>query len=80
MARGGRTRQIVNLVDLQKDRQRHVVTNQLEVGPVEQMHEVRFLAGEEVVEADDVVLLFDQPFAQVRAEKTGATSYQNPFQ
>ena len=30
------------------------------------------LAGEEVVEADDVVPLRDQPVAQVRAEEAGA--------
>ena len=47
----------------------HVVPQQLEIRPVEQMGDVGLLAGEEIVEANDVVSLIDQPLAQMRAEK-----------
>ena len=80
VARRGGAGQVVDLVDLQQDRQRHVVANQLEVRPAEQMGDVRLLAGEEVVEADHVVPLLDQPLAEVRAEKAGAAGDQNAFQ
>ena len=53
--------------------------DQLEVRPAEQVGDVGLLAGEEVVEADDVVPLLDQPLAEVRAEEAGAAGDQNAF-
>ena len=38
------------------------------------------LAGEEVVQADHVVPLLDQPLAEVRAEKAGPAGHQNSFE
>ncbi len=66
--RGG-TGEIVDLIDFQEDRQRHVVADQLEVRTWQQVGDVRLLAGEEVVEADHVVPAFQQPFAKMNAEK-----------
>ncbi len=57
----------------------HVVPEQLEIRPIEQMDDVRLLAREEVVEADDVVPFRDQPFAEVGAEKAGAAGDKNPL-
>ena len=79
MARRGGTGQIVDLVDLQEDRQRNVVADQLEVGAAEQVGDVRLLAGEEVVQADDVVPALEQPLAEMGAEKAGPAGDQNPF-
>ena len=53
---------------------------QLEIRPVEQMRDVGLLAGEEIVEADDVVSLLDQPLAQMRAQKAGPAGHQNAFE
>ena len=53
--------------------------DQLEVRPAQQVGDVRLLAGEEVVEADHVVPLVDQPLAQVRAQKPGPAGDQNAF-
>jgi hypothetical protein len=36
------------------------------------MRDVRFLAGEKVIDADNVVPVVDEPLAEVRAQKTGA--------
>ena len=55
VARRGGAGQIVDLVDLEEDRHRHVVADQLEVRPAEQVGDVRLLAGEEIVQADHVV-------------------------
>ena len=74
---GGRTSHVVDLVDLQKDRQRDVVPNQLKVRFAQQMRDVRLLAGEEIVQADHVVAHRDQPFAEVGAQKTGAAGDKN---
>ena len=65
VAWSGGAGQVVDFIDFQEDRQRHVVTDQLEVGTVQQVRDIRLLAGEEVVQADYVVAAFDQPFAEV---------------
>ncbi len=44
------------------------------------MLDIRFLAGKEVIQADDVVAFRDQPLAQMRAEKSCSTRYEGtPF-
>jgi hypothetical protein len=43
---------------------------------VEQMEEVFTPACEKVIEADDLVPLANQTFAQMRAQKTRTTSYK----
>ena len=77
MAGGRRTGEIVDFVDFQPDRQGDVVADQFEVRPRQEMYDVRLLAGEEIVQADDVVPVGDQPFAEVRAEKPGPAGDQN---
>ena len=72
-----RTGEIVDLVDLQIDRERHVVADELEALVIEQMLDIAPGAGEEIVEADDFRALRQQALAQMRAEKTGATGHQN---
>lgn len=47
------------------------MAHQLEVWVIEQMQDVVFGAGEEVVQADDIVAVVQQSFAQVRAEEAG---------
>jgi hypothetical protein len=48
------------------------MAHQLEVRVFQQVCDVVFGAGEEVVQADDIVAVVQQAFAQVRAEETGA--------
>jgi hypothetical protein len=74
----GRSRagEIVDLVDLQIDRECHVVADKLEALVINQMLYVASGAGEEVVEADDLRALSQQAFAEVRAQKTGPTGHQ----
>ncbi len=43
------------------------------------MENVVFAAGEEIVEADDIVSLREETFAEMRSEKTGAAGDENPF-
>ena len=79
VAGSGGASQVVDFVDFQPDRMDHVVREQFEIRPVEQMRDVRLLAGEEVVEADHVVSLLDQPLAQVRAQEAGPAGHQDPL-
>ena len=77
MARRGGASQVVDFVDLQQNRLCDVVADQLEVRAVEQMGDVRLLAGEKIVQADDVMPSLQQPFAEVGAEKTGPAGNEN---
>lgn len=79
MPRSGGACHVVDLVHFQKDWQRHIVTNQLEIGSFEQMDDVRFLAREKIVETDHIMAVVDQSFAEMRAEKTGTASNENPM-
>ena len=67
-----RARHVVDAVALDPVRLGHVVADQLEVGLLEQLGDRAALRREEVVHADDLVALAQQPLAHVRAEEAGA--------
>jgi hypothetical protein len=77
--RRGRTGEIVNFVDLDIERESHVVPHQLEARMIAQMGDVQFGSGEEIVDAKDVVALGDQSVAQMGTQETRATGDQNSF-
>jgi hypothetical protein len=49
----GRTGEVVDLIDFDVERERHIVTNQLKPMVIEQMIDVAPRAGEEVIDAYD---------------------------
>jgi hypothetical protein len=49
----------------------HIVADHLEIQAIEQMSDVSLLAGEKMIEANDILPLGDQPFAEMGAEKSG---------
>ncbi len=51
--------------------------HQLEARMVEQVLDVALGAGEEVVDAQDVMALLDEPVAQVAAQETGAAGHEH---
>ena len=53
------------------------MANELKAFVIEQMLDVATHASEEIVEADDLRTFCQQPFAQMRAEKAGATGHKN---
>ena len=52
------------------------MSHQLEVGVVQQVHDVVFGAGEKVIQADDIVAIVQQALAQMLAEETGTSGDQ----
>jgi hypothetical protein len=77
----GRAGEVVDLVDLDIERERHVVTQELEVRLADEMGDVALPAGEQIVGADDVVAARDESIAEVRAEEAGAAGDENaPFE
>ena len=75
--RAGRAGQVVDLVDLDVEREGHVVAHQLEHRVAHQVGDVALGAGEVVVDAQHVVAVGEQPLAQVRAEEAGAAGDQH---
>ena len=74
--RRGGARQVEDLVDLDVERERHVVAHQLEARVAQEVRDVALGPREEVVDAKDVVAALDEPFAKMRAEEAGAPGHQ----
>ena len=77
--RRGRAGEVVDLVDLDVEREGHVVPHQLEMRIAQAGGDIVLAAGEVVVDAQHVVARRQQPLAKMRAEKTGAAGHQNPL-
>jgi hypothetical protein len=69
------TGEIVDLVDLHIERERHIVTHQLEIGGIQQPRDVALGPGVEIVDTQHVVPLAHQPPTQMRPEKSGAAGH-----
>ena len=55
------------------------MAHELETRVVDQVLDVALGAGEEIVEAHDLMAALDQPVAQMRAEKAGAAGDKDPL-
>jgi len=75
--RGGRTGEVEDRVDFQAYRLRDVVPQKLEALIVQQVADVLLGPCEEVVEADHVVAVGQEPLAEVRAYESSSASDQN---
>jgi hypothetical protein len=69
---GGGAGEVVDLVDLELEGVADVVADEFEAVVVEEVLDVAFSAGEEVVEADDFVAFVEEAFAEVGAEEAGS--------
>ena len=69
--RGGGTGEIVDLIDFEFVRIADVVTDEFEVGMIDEGGEVAFPAGVEVIKADDFVVFIQKALAEVRPEEPG---------
>src|SRR5689334_12779204 len=70
------TGEVEDLVNLDVERERHVVTHELEPLVVEQGEDVLARAREEIVDTQHVVTVGQQPLAKMRAEEAGAAGHQ----
>src|SRR5262249_34988305 len=70
--------QIVDLINLNIERERHVVTHQLESLAVEQVFDISSGSGKEIVDADHIGTVLKEALRKMGAEKSGATGDQNP--
>jgi hypothetical protein len=71
------TREVVDLLDLELEGVDDVVADEFKIWIRQQVRDVPLLAGEEIIEADDLVAVVQEPVAEVRAEKAGAAGDEN---
>jgi hypothetical protein len=71
------TREIVDTVDFDVEREGNVVPQQLEERVVEQMHDVALLARVHVVGAEDVMPLSEEVLAKMATQETRTTGDQD---
>src|SRR6476661_8526742 len=74
-----RAREIVDLIDLQIERKRHVVTLQLKALVMQQMLNISTATAEKIVDANNVGSCRQQPLTQVRAQESRAACHQDPL-
>lgn len=77
--RRGRAGQVVDAVHLHVERKCHVVADELEAGVVQQVADVVLATGEEVVQADHLVPVGQEPPAQVGANEARAACDECPW-
>ena len=75
--RRGRAGEIVDFVHLYIEREGDVVAQEFEARMADEMLDVALLAGEEIIDADDLMADLEQAVAQMRAEKAGAASHKD---
>ena len=74
-----RAGEIVDFIDLDKERERDVVAHELEIGMVEKMRNIVLAAGEEIIDAQHVAALLEQAVDEVRSEEAGAAGHHHAF-
>lgn len=75
--RTDRVGEIENAIDLDVEREGDIVTDQFELRVIEQVRDIAFRSREEIIQAENIVTVFDKAIAQVRAEEAGAAGDQN---
>ena len=76
--RARRAGQVVDLIDFDVEGECHVVPDHLEARISEQVGDVVLRRRVVVVDAQDVITVGEQPFAQVRADESGAARDKSP--
>lgn len=71
MRRGGRAGEVVDAVNLSLEGVNDIVTEELETRVAEEVSDVGFAPGKEVVHAKDIMTFIEKAFAEMGAEETG---------
>ena len=79
VTRCGGTGEVIDLVDFSLVGIDHVVADELEVRPADQVFDVGLLAREEIIEAEHLMPLIDEAITEMRAEEAGAAGNKNPL-
>jgi hypothetical protein len=67
---------MIDFVHFEQYRKGHIVADQFEIRLAEKMLYVLFSAGKKIIEAEHFIACCEQPLAEVRSEKSGASGYE----
>jgi hypothetical protein len=76
MDRRGGTRQIVDLVDFDIEREGHVMADKFKAMVIEQVIDVAARAGEKIIDADDAGAVLEQSLAKMRTQKSSPAGHK----
>ena len=79
MDRRRRTGEIVDLINLDIEREAHIVAHELEARMGVQVIDIALGAGEQIVDAQHFVALIEQPVGQVRSQEAGTACHEDPL-
>jgi hypothetical protein len=74
--RRGRAGQVIDLTNLNIERESHIVADKLEARMGKEMLDIGLGSGEEIVYAHNFVPIGQQPVAKMRAKEAGAPGYE----
>jgi hypothetical protein len=77
--RGGRTGKVVDLVNLDIYRIGYIVPHKFKIRVAQKVNDVLFAARVEIVYAEHVLLILEEPFAQMRSQKAGSAGDRTSF-
>ena len=76
---GCRAGEVIDLVHLHIEREGDIMPQKLKAWKAEQMVDIAFCSGEEIIDANNLVAVGKQPVAEMRAQESGSTCDQNGF-
>src|SRR5690606_7999141 len=74
-----RAGEVVYLVHLDEKREADIVAYDLERGVRQKVLDIVLSAREEIIDADDLVAVREEPVAEVGADKSGPSRHKYPF-
>lgn len=74
-----RTCQIIDFIHLNVQRVCDVMAKELEIRVIHEVQDITLGARVEIVDAEDVITILQQPFTKVRTQKAGASRYGSAF-
>ena len=77
--RGGRTGKVVDLVNLDIHRIGYIVPHEFKIRVAQKAYDVPFAARVEIVYAEHVLLILEEPFAEMRSQKPGSAGNRTSF-
>ena len=71
--------EVIDLLAVDVHRLTNVVAHELEAAMLQELVEIPPGASEQVINADDLVAILDEPLAEVRPEKARTAGYEDPL-
>jgi hypothetical protein len=79
MERRSRARKVVDLIDLNVEREGHVMPDHFKVGMQQEVLNIILGSGEVIVDAQDLRAVGDQPITEMRPKESSSPCNKNAF-